>query len=289
MTNSLADLLVIDLKILGDPDFIKQDDVFYRPVLPEELPNLATKPSSDTRLLPNDGSLVMDSQGLYVQLLFRTPTDIDETTGLMKYNPNYKHSVFSGLYEVITVTSNFSNGQFVQELLLVRLPRQSAYDYVNNNQNNKSDNRNESSQQTQPGLSPPNPNPVPSDLISGGGTPASPADLADTTTDQTAGSNQPIAEAANNEPPAPQSDLRSPLSRVRDTAPTQAIDANTRPPQLGNDATDAQLAQNYKQKATYMRNLAKKYPDNPEYLENAAQYDQWAARREALANGTSNQ
>jgi membrane-bound ClpP family serine protease len=79
------------------------------------------------------------------------------------------------------------------------------------------------------------------------------------------------------------------LSRVRDTAPTQAIDANTRPPQLGNDATDAQLAQNYKQKATYMRNLAKKYPDNPEYLENAAQYDQWAARREALANGTSNQ
>jgi hypothetical protein len=231
----------------------------------------------------------MDSGEIYVQLLFRTPTDIDETTGLMKFDPNYKHSVFSGLYKVLTVTSHFSNGQFTQDLEMVRLPRQTAFDYVSNNQNNKSDNRNESSQQTQPGLSPPNPLPTPSSLVSGGGAPASPADLADTDTDQRAGGSQPAAEAANNEPPAPQADLRSPLARVRDTAPTETINVNTRPPQLGNDATDAQLAQNYRQKATYMRNLATKYPDNPEYLENAAQYDEWAARRQALANGSSNQ
>jgi hypothetical protein len=38
-----------------------------------------------------------------------------------------------------------------------------------------------------------------------------------------------------------------------------------------------------------MRNLATKYPDDPEYLDNAAQYDQWAARRQALADGTSTQ
>lgn len=292
MTNSQADLLVVNLKILGDPDFIKQDDVFYRPLLPEELPNLATKPTSDPRLLPNDGSLVMDSSGLYVQLLFRTPTDIDETTGLMKYNPNYKHSVFSGLYEVITVTSTFSNGRFAQELVLVRLPRQSAYDYVNNTQNNKSDNRNESSQQTQPGLSPPNPNPVPSTLISGSGTPASPADLADTATDQTAGGDQTVSKIENATPPVEsqsQADLRS----VRDTAPTQTMDVNTRPPQLGNDATDAQLAQNYRQKAAYVRNQANKLAatggDPTALNEAAAQYDDWAAHRQALADGKSNQ
>ena len=228
MTNSQADLLVVNLKILGDPDYIKQDDVFYRPVLPEELPNLAAQPSSDPRLLPNDGSLVMDSSGLYVQLLFRTPTDIDESTGLMKYNPNYKHSVFSGLYEVITVTSNFSNGQFSQELVMTRLPRQSAYDYVNNNQNNKSDNRNESSQQTQPGLSPPNPNPTPSSLISGGGSPASPADLADTATDSTAGGDQPVSKIENADPNVEtptQSDLRS----VKDTAATETINSSNQP------------------------------------------------------------
>ena len=287
MTNSQADMLSIKLKILGDPDYIKQDDIFYRPKI--EGQETSAKPSGDPRLLPNNGSLVMDGGGIYTQLLFRTPTDIDETTGLMKFDPNYKHSVFSGLYQVIKVVSHFSNGQFTQDLEMIRLPRQTAFDYVSNNQNNKSSNRDESSQQTSPGLSPPNPTPTPSTLISGGGAPTSPADAADTATDQTAGGSQPAAEAANSEPPEPQADLRSPLARVRDTAPTETISVNTRPPQLGNDATDAQLAQNYKQKATYMRNLAKKYPDNPEYLENAAQYDQWAARREALANGGSNQ
>ena len=287
MTNSQADMLSIKLKILGDPDYIKQDDIFYRPKI--EGQETSAKPSGDPRLLPNNGSLVMDGGGIYTQLLFRTPTDIDETTGLMKFDPNYKHSVFSGLYQVIKVVSHFSGGQFTQDLEMIRLPRQTAFDYVSNNQNNKSSNRDESSQQISPGLSPPNPIPTPSTLISGGGAPASPADLADTATDQRPGSNQPAAEAANSEPPPAQADLRSPLAKVRDTAPTQTIDVNTRPPQLGNDATDAQLAQNYKQKATYMRNLAKKYPDNPEYLENAAQYDEWAARRQALANGSSNQ
>jgi hypothetical protein len=289
MTSSQADMLGVKLKIIGDPDYIKQDDIFYRPRLSGEEKNLAGAPSSDSRLLPNNGSLAMDTGGLYVQLIFRTPIDIDESTGLMKFDPNYKHSVFSGLYQVQVVTSHFNNGQFTQELDLIRMPRQAAFDYVNNSQNNKSDNRTENSQQTKPGISPPNTTPTPSTLISGGGAPASPADLADTATDQTAGGSQPAAEAANSEPPAAQADLRSPLARVRDTAPTQTIDVNTRPPQLGNDATDAQLAQNYRQKATYMRNLAKKNPDNPEYLDNAAQYDQWAARRQALADGTSNQ
>jgi hypothetical protein len=228
MTNSQADLLVVNLKILGDPDFIKQDDVFYRPVLPEELPNIASKPSNDPRLLPNDSSLVMDEGGVYAQLLFRTPTDIDENTGLMKFNPNYKHSVFSGLYNVVQVTSTFSNGQFVQELVLTRLPRQSAFDYVNNSQNNKSDNRNESSQQKQPGLTPPNPNPAPTNIVSGGGAPASPADAADTATDSTAGKDQKVSQIENATPPVEnqsQADLRG----VKDTAPTENINNQTEP------------------------------------------------------------
>ena len=237
----------------------------------------------------------MDGGGIYTQVLFRTPTDIDETTGLMKFDPNYKHSVFSGLYQVIKVVSHFSNGQFTQDVEMIRLPRQVAFDYVSNNQNNKSSNRDESSQQTQPGLSPPNPTPNPSTLVSGGGAPASPADLADTATDQTAGGDQPAAEAANSEPPPAQADLRSPLARVRDTAPTQTIDVNTRPPQLGNDATDAQLAQNYRQKAAYLENQAIRSEQlglpatAAEERLYAEQYREYAARRQALADGTSNQ
>ena len=292
MTNSQADMLSIKLKILGDPDYIKQDDIFYRPKV--EGQQAAAKPSGDPRLLPNNGSLVMDSSELYAQLLFRTPTDIDETTGLMRFDPNYKHSVFSGLYRVLKITSHFNSGQFTQDLEMVRLPRQTAFDYVSNNQNNKSSNRDESSQQTSPGLSPPNPNPTPSTLISGGGAPASPADSADTATDQTAGKDQKVSKIENADP-AVETPAQTNLRNVRDTAPTQTMDVNTRPQQLGNDATDAQLAQNYRQKAAYLDNQAKEserlgLPATAEQNRiYAEQYREWAARREALANGTSNQ
>ena len=287
MTNSQADMLNLKIKILGDPDYIKQDDVFYRP--PIEGPNIATKPTGDPRLLPNNGSLVMDGGALYVQVLFRTPTDLDESTGLMKFDTNYKHSVFSGLYQVLTVTSHFNDGQFTQELDLIRMPRQSAFDYVDTNQNNNSGARDESGQQKQPGITPPNPTPVPSQSVGGGGAPASPADLADTDTDQTPGGNQPVSQIQNATPPV-ENQSQAELRNVNNTAPTQVIDANTRPPQLGNDATDAQLAENYRQKAAYLDNQAKESErlglsataeQNRIYAE---QYREWAARRQALAN-----
>ena len=90
------------------------------------------------------------------------------------------------------------------------------------------------------------------------------------------------------EPPTTTVD-QAKLTEVNNNADTQPISSNTRPPQLGNDATDAALAENYRQKAEYMRNLAKKYPDDPEYLANAKQYDEWAAHRQALADGTTTQ
>ena len=49
----------------------------------------------------------------------------------MKFNDNYRTSVFSGLYKLLTVTSEFKNGQFIQQLNLIRLPYQANYDYVN--------------------------------------------------------------------------------------------------------------------------------------------------------------
>jgi hypothetical protein len=147
---------------------------------------------------------------------------------LMKFNPDYKLSIFSGLYEVITVTSNFSKGQFTQELVMTRLPRQSAFDYVNNNQNNKSSNRDESSQQKNPGISPPNPVPTPDTVVSGGADPASPADLADTATDSTAGGDQPVSQITNAEPDA-ESQSQADLRAVRDTAPEETITAQTEP------------------------------------------------------------
>ena len=225
MTNSDADMLNVKLKILGDPDYIKQDDVFYRP--PLDGTNVAVVPSVDPRLLPNNGSLVMDQGGLYIQLLFRIPQDIDENTGLMKFNPKYKQSVFSGLYLIQKITSHFSRGQFIQELDMVRLPRQQAFDYINAQQGN-SDNRKELAGQTQTNLGIMPAGTSPSTAVPGGGAPASPADQADTQIDQTAGGDQPIAQAENAEAPV-QSAEQAALSEVNNTAPDATINDNNQP------------------------------------------------------------
>ena len=120
MTLSAADMLNVQLTIIGDPQFIKQDDIYYTPA--------QSVGPDDPRLTPN-GSLRTDYSEIYVSLLFKTPIDIDEDTGMMKFNNNYRTSVFSGLFRVLTVESSFKTGQFTQVLNLIRLPYQASYDY----------------------------------------------------------------------------------------------------------------------------------------------------------------
>ena len=123
-----GDMIGVTLKIIGDPQYIKQDDIFHSPDMTTTTQVDAT--IGDSRLVAN-GSLNMDTREVYIQITFRTPTDIDETTGLMKFESKYGQSVFTGMYKVLTVDSVFSGGTFTQTLNIVRLPRQSMYDYVN--------------------------------------------------------------------------------------------------------------------------------------------------------------
>ena len=143
LTLSQADMLHVKLKIIGDPSFIKQDDLFWSPKSNTQIGE--NKTNADDRLTP-DGSLKMDNGEVYVNLTFRTPVDVDETTGLMQFkNKNIlgptQTSLFSGLYRVMTITNEFRNGMFTQLLNLIRLPRQDKLDYANNKPPT-SDNRN---------------------------------------------------------------------------------------------------------------------------------------------------
>ena len=122
MSSSRGDMISVKLKIVGDPLFIKQDDMFY---------------THDTRVKKNvdpkdwitkNGSLLTDRGEIYVLLTLKTPVDIDESTGMMKYEKYYT-SGFSGMYRVTTVVNEFRNGQFTQELSLVRLFVQGSLDY----------------------------------------------------------------------------------------------------------------------------------------------------------------
>lgn len=121
--NPNTEMLSVKLKIVGDPTFIKQDDVFYPPVTGKVA---GTEDKVDLRLTPNQ-SIKTDSGEIYVEVHFRSPVDVNEMTGFMRFEPEkYYESKFSGLYRIITVDSTFSNGQFEQVLELVRLPRQDS-------------------------------------------------------------------------------------------------------------------------------------------------------------------
>ena len=167
----------------------------------------------------------MDEGVLYVQVLFRVPIDLDESTGLMKYDSKYKHSIFSGLYMLLQVRNILSQGKFEQELDLVRCPRQQSFDYVNGQPNTNSDNRKPATIQQNPGITPAAP--IPTILVSGGNKPPSVADATDTG-NTTTGQDQPVAIAQATTPP-PADQTAADLAEINATAPTADISAQNQP------------------------------------------------------------
>lgn len=115
---SKEDLLTLELKILGDPDYIKQDEIMYQPK------------SSLTPYAPNSGTgatgILFDAGEIYYQMNFLIPKDYDLDTGLMDVNSinssanfnitDFKRNMFSGLYAIISVSNQFSDGKFTQTL-----------------------------------------------------------------------------------------------------------------------------------------------------------------------------
>ena len=98
-----GDLVTLDMTIIGDPDFIKQDDLFAGAV-------------TDAASLNN--SVPMDTGEVYIQVNFNTPTDYDDETGLTKSQTKSK---FSGIYRLLTIMNQFQQGKFTQKLNAVRI------------------------------------------------------------------------------------------------------------------------------------------------------------------------
>lgn len=104
----------VRLKIIGDPDFIKQDEFLFHPGV--------LGLGYNAQYLPGAGnSLNMDSGEIYVNLKFKTPSDIDESTGMLRKDSAYSTSYFSGLYKIMTIDNQFNQGKFTQVLDLVRV------------------------------------------------------------------------------------------------------------------------------------------------------------------------
>jgi hypothetical protein len=127
-TKARGDNLNIKLQILGDPDFIKQDDIYYNPRSEEYqqiITNRGTAPI--VRDGPAAGQIIFDSEQVYVKLNFKNAVDIDDSIGIQNKqetlsNGRKTDGSFSGIYKVLTVQSEFNKGQFTQTLDLIRMP-----------------------------------------------------------------------------------------------------------------------------------------------------------------------
>ena len=211
-TTAGADMLQAALKIIGDPMYIKQDDVFYPPDIFGSTLGPVNNSSGDSRLIAN-GSLRMDNREVYIQINYKTPSDIDESTGLMKFDNNYLQSLFSGMYKVLQVDSTFSGGQFIQTLQTVRLHRQTSLD--NGGKTAGPVNQRNIDSPAIPGTA---------GLVPAAPTPPGPA--SGTTGDQKAPNSAPVQDAA---PPTTTVD-QAKLTEVNNNADTQPISAATETP-----------------------------------------------------------
>lgn len=109
MSNSRGDMINVKLKISGDPEFVKQDDVVGEPTL-----------SPTAGEIGINNSLTTDGGEVHAYLNFRSPSDVDQSSALYNFE-KYPDSVFNGIYRVITIENSFEKGQFIQNIDLVRL------------------------------------------------------------------------------------------------------------------------------------------------------------------------
>lgn len=119
-SNSRGDMLNLKLKIVGDPELIKQDDVYTNPLQGGYADQM------NNSIMPQGGSIPMDNGEVVAQVNFRTIVDMDETTGLPRQNSLSDKSVFSGKYRMLTVANTFQGGKFEQVIDMVRLPEPPA-------------------------------------------------------------------------------------------------------------------------------------------------------------------
>lgn len=120
-----ADQLAITLKIIGDPQFIKQDEIYYSPSARRYN---EVEGARNNYVTDDSSSIAMDNSEVHVKLSWKTPVDIDEETGALRTNGRYTVSAFSGIYQVLQIDSSFAQGKFEQTLSCIRLPGQ-ATDY----------------------------------------------------------------------------------------------------------------------------------------------------------------
>ncbi len=135
-SSARGEMLNVTMKIIGDPAFIKQDDMFtgLARALSNATPTNASNgvPVADATidarktLKDNNNSIPMDASDVMVWVSLRLPVDMDTTTGGVRKEKQGDISSFTGVYKVMSVDTELSRGQFTQTLQMIRYMDQPA-------------------------------------------------------------------------------------------------------------------------------------------------------------------
>jgi len=128
-TNSRGAMLNIRLKIVGDPAYIKQDDIYYNPMSSdyEKFIAISDNGGESVPINPQNKQIIFDKEDVYVKFSLKSIVDIDDELGITNKqiklsNGRVTDSSFTGIYKVQRVTSEFRQGKFEQSLELIRMP-----------------------------------------------------------------------------------------------------------------------------------------------------------------------
>ena len=115
VTNTHQSMMDLEMEIIGDPYYISQSGQ-----------GNYTASSTQFTNLNDDGSINYQNGEVDIIVNFRTPIDINQTSGLYNFGGTASASMtqWSGLYGVTDVTSTFRNGEFKQTLKGYRRPLQ---------------------------------------------------------------------------------------------------------------------------------------------------------------------
>jgi hypothetical protein len=108
-----VDMINTKMQILGDPYYIGDSGMGNYSAV-----------ATDNKHMNADGAVDWQSSEVHIIVNFRTPTDINQASGLYDFTNTAYVPQFSGLYKVLTIQSNFNRGKFTQTLSMIRLPKQ---------------------------------------------------------------------------------------------------------------------------------------------------------------------
>lgn len=132
LSNPLADMVNIQMEILGDPAWISQSQFIPLELFAADPKKGGTAERKNVDYWQGGRDFIWNDQyqcynfdvaDPIVMLNFRMPSDVDDKRGVYELADG-KSTTFTGLYRIVGVTHNFDGGSFTQTLNMVRFKNQ---------------------------------------------------------------------------------------------------------------------------------------------------------------------